>query len=178
MPSRGFTLIELLVSIGILISVFSLGFAGYRDYSRRQEMASISRQLRADLRWAQSLALSGHKPTADYLGAATSVCQSANPLIGYNLQSSANSYRIRAVCNQAGTAQFVIIKNTAVPSYFTLTGGYNGGSPVNPSGYFVFKPLGQGTNLSPQAAERFTTITDTRSGAQETILITSSGEVK
>ena len=42
--------------------LFSIGFGRYRDFSRRQALTAVARQIEGDLRLTQELALSGKKP--------------------------------------------------------------------------------------------------------------------
>ncbi|MFV1917387.1 MAG: Tfp pilus assembly protein FimT/FimU [Patescibacteria group bacterium] len=62
-PVRGFTLIELLIVMATMALLFSFGFANYRGFARRQMVQSAARQIKADIRLAQTQALSGVKPT-------------------------------------------------------------------------------------------------------------------
>ena len=59
----GFTLIEILVSMTIIGFLFSFGYASFRDFSRRQALAGVVKQVQGDLRLAQQKALSGEKPS-------------------------------------------------------------------------------------------------------------------
>ena len=58
----GFTIVELLVVISIMTLLFSIGYGRFRDFSRRQALASVARQIEGDIRLTQELASSGKKP--------------------------------------------------------------------------------------------------------------------
>ncbi len=59
---KGFTLIELLFGISILAILFSVGYANYRDFQKRQTLEAVARTLISDLRSIQESALAGKKP--------------------------------------------------------------------------------------------------------------------
>ena len=59
MIQKGYTLIELLVGISIIAIIFGVGFVSYREFSRRQSLTGVTKQLVGDLRLAQQLALTG-----------------------------------------------------------------------------------------------------------------------
>ena len=46
--SKGYTLIEILVVISIMAILFTVGFAGYRDFSRRQVLLGAVNQIQGD----------------------------------------------------------------------------------------------------------------------------------
>ena len=81
-----YTLIELLVGISIISIVFSVGFASYRDFSRRQALSGVTKALISDLRLIQQKALAGEK-----IGSCTT-------LDGYKINISSASYSLYADC--------------------------------------------------------------------------------
>ncbi len=129
--NNGYTLIELLVGLSIVSIIFSVGFAGYRDFSRRQALTGVSKQLKSDLRLAQQLALTGQKPD----GVA---CDTLN---GYTFNRiNSNEYSLVANCTNGGvTLTSPEYKRVDLGDDITLTATVSS---------FQFKSLGQGTNLS------------------------------
>lgn len=149
--SRGYTLIELLVAISIGIIVFTIGFAGYREFSRRQALTGIVKQIKADLRLAQQLALTGQKPTVG----------SCVRLDGYSFtRTSPTSYQLIANCTNANR----IVKDITISPNTTIT-----------AGTVIFKVLGQGTNLT---APLTFTITNSLTGTSGNIIIGIGGDIK
>ena len=60
----GFTLIEVLISIAILSVIMGVSVNSYRDFQAGQELEQAAQTLRTNLRFAQSQAFGGVKPTA------------------------------------------------------------------------------------------------------------------
>lgn len=132
---RGYTLIELLVGITVISIVFSIGFAGYRQFSRRQALTGVSKNLSADLRLAQQLALTGQKPS----GVTCTV------LNGYAfVVVSSSTYDLRADCTNNANLPF---KTVNLPAGAALTASNT---------RTLFKVLGQGTNLTSNNVLRIT----------------------
>ena len=94
LPTQGFTIVELVVVIGTMAILFSLGYANNREFQRRQQLESVVREFKVDMRLAQQLALTGKKPA----GCAT--------LEGYRIiregmgMGMQNSYEILAHCGK------------------------------------------------------------------------------
>ncbi len=156
MRLKGYTFVEVLVSLTIVGLLFSFGFANFRDYSRRQALAGVARNLKGELRLAQSKASAGEKPAA---------C-SASILSTYSFQIiNSTSYKITADCSGGIN---VDIKTVSFPEGVTM-------SPA--SGTVSFKVLGQGTNI---IAGGSVVITLTQVGTNNTSLVTvaSGGEIK
>lgn len=149
----GFTVIELLVTMVIMGLLFSLGYANYRDFSRRQAVASAGRMVIADLRLAQSKALSGEKPCTGNLST-------------YNFVIGAGSYQIKAVCSGTGSNS-VITKTQPLPSGILISSSL---SPIS------FKVLGQGTNIPTTGAS--ITLSQTGTANIQTITVSEGGEIK
>lgn len=145
-----YTLIELLVGISIISIIFLVGFASFREFSRRQELDGVTKNVYADLRLAQQLALTGDKPEA---------C-STDTLEGYIFSPSSKSYSIIADCN---TLPDVEVKKIDITDPVTLSG-----SNVE------FKVLGQGTNLSSMVTY---TITHDVTGDQQNVYIGIRGNI-
>lgn len=156
--NSGYTLIELLVGLTIISIIFSIGFAGYRDFSRRQAVAGVAKSIQSDLRNAQQLALTGQKPTVDYLNNSVTCTR----LSGYSFSRiSATNYQIRAHCDNLALP--TPIKNVVLSSDLSLS-----------AGSVKFKVLGQGTDLS---APIIFTVTHT-AGTTGTVTVGIGGDVK
>ncbi len=157
----GFTLIEILVSMTIIGFLFSFGYASFRDFSRRQALAGVVKQVQGDLRLAQQKALSGEKPS----GCTTLPVKTLN---GYNFYRSAeNVYIIQADCS--GLAAAVPVKSVTLPSGIKISAP----SP-NP---IKFKALGQGTNIVSGESATITITQDAVSNSQD-VIVTAGGEIK
>lgn len=160
--SRGYTLIEILVGLSIVGLIFGIGFIGSREFSRRQVLLGVARQMRGDLRFAQELALAGKKPA---------VCAAGDALDGfYFVVIPSGSYEVRAVCG----ATVSLEKAVTLPTGITLSGLV---PDLTPSNTLLFKILGQGTNI---AAGGITTITLTQAitGNTHVITVTAGGEIR
>lgn len=60
----GFTLIELIIALSIIGLLSTLGLAYYQDFNRRQIVVQVAKDLKNNLRLAQSKALTGEKDCA------------------------------------------------------------------------------------------------------------------
>jgi prepilin-type N-terminal cleavage/methylation domain-containing protein len=151
LPNRGYTLIEILVGLTIIGLLFTFGYASFREYSRRQALAGAARKVKADLRSAQGLALSGKKP------------ESNCPILdGYRFNISGSSYSIKAVCGGSDKS----IEKDFIPLPNGITSS---------SANILFKILGQGTNITGQI-----TITLTQAGTNppQTVTVDSGGKIE
>lgn len=152
--TKGYTLVELLVAITISIIVFSVGLAGYREFSRRQALIGVIKEAKADLRLAQQLALTGQKPE-------NVVC---TRLSGYTFsRASATSYQLLVNCTNAN----YVLKSVNMPTDTTIS--------ASPTSSVIFKVLGQGTNLT---SSLIFTIANTAAGTSGTITVGIGGDVQ
>ncbi len=156
----GYTLIEILVVLSIIGLLFGFGYANFRDFSRRQALASLSKQIQGDLRLAQQMSFSGQKPAgcgANTLNGIRFGVTTAPPYV----------YIIRAVC---GSEPYPVIKEFDFSGDITPT-------PVTASpNPLIFKVLGQGTNIG--AADWVLTLTQAGTGNVATVTVTTGGEIK
>src|SRR4030042_3903407 len=84
----GFTLIELLVVFSVIAILFTIGFASYQSFNRKQIVVQAAKELKENLRLAQNKASVGEKPTG---------C--TGTLNGWQVAFSGDSsYQIQAVC--------------------------------------------------------------------------------
>lgn len=156
----GFTYIELLISMLIMLLLFGVGFANYRDFQRRQQVESGARMVLADLRLAQESALSGRK-----------VCPAGEVLLNYtfklvNPMVDKDTYHIQEVCSITTTE----IKRADLQ-----------GVIFNPtfSGSIKFLPIGKGTNI-PAGSQVNITLQHSSSSLStvtKTISVLSSGVI-
>jgi prepilin-type N-terminal cleavage/methylation domain-containing protein len=142
-----YTLIELLIGLSIIAITFSVGIAGYREFSRRQAIVGVQKQVNADLRLAQQLALSGQKPDG------------CTKLDGYEFNSILTGYEIKAFCTNSTTTT----KTVNFSNNFTIS-----------AGNVIFKVLGQGTNLSSSLVY---TLTEANSGTSVAVTVGVGGEI-
>ena len=151
MRFKGYTLIELLVGISILAIIFGVGFASYREFARRQSISGILKVIKADLRLAQQLSLTGQKPDGV-------VCTT---LVGYIfMRADSVSYQLIADCTNANH----IIKTVSMPENTTIS-----------AGSVTFKVLGQGTDLTAPLTFSIVNSTAQTSG---TVTIGIGGDVQ
>jgi len=157
MNEKGYTLLEILVALTIVGIIFSIGYVGFRSFSQRQEMQSVVRNIRGDLRLAQGQALAGKKPSG-------ANCDSPATLSGFNFRvDSLTTYSINAVCSGG----LIPTKSVSMPSGITITPG-----AVNP---IVFKIIGNGTNITGQVVIN---ITQTGTTNTASITVTEGGEIQ
>lgn len=148
---NGYTLIELLVGITIISIVFSVGFASFREFSRRQALSGVSKSIKTDLRLAQQLASTGQKPA---IGTCTQ-------LVGYTITFFTDNYSLDANCTNANRN----IKTIDLPTGITETDNLS----------VQYKVLGQGTNLTTDLT---VTLTHIATGKTSTIIIGKGGKVE
>lgn len=148
----GYTLIEILVVVSIMSILFTVGYANYRDFARKQALTASARQLKSNVSLAREKATTGEKPES---GCAV--------LLGYNIKFSGTNYTLEAVCSDAT----ITVKTINLPS--NVTSSTPGTNPI------FFKILSKGTNLSTDAT---ITLTQSESGKTESIVVTPEGEVK
>lgn len=152
--SSAYTLIEILVALTIVGLLFNFGYVSFRDFSRRQVVAGVSKQIQGDLRLAQSNALSEQKP----LG-----CNTTLNSYSFSVES-ASRYTIKADCG----ASEIIVKDVNLPTDVLVSTP----SP-NP---LQFKVLGQGTDLGVN--DWVLTLTQTGTENVGNVTVTSGGEIK
>ena len=157
--TSGYTLIEILIGLTIISLLFSFGYASFRDFSRRQALSGVVKQIQGDLRLSQSSASAGQKPDDLF-------CNGSNTLRTYNFKVYSDSeYKIEVGC----TGGTVVSKEVTLPSEVTISTP----SP-NP---IQFKVLGQGTNIAA-GSSAVITLTQKGTDSQATVTITAGGEIK
>lgn len=159
----GFTLIESLIVISILGILLSIGIAAYNVFNRNQILFQTAKNLKGDLRLAQSKALSAEKDCdINVCGGTTAGCGNDNDssektLDGWFVLFSNNSYTIYGSCQgvQFGQKTFDLPNNVSISSPNTIK----------------FQVLTKGVDPA-------TTITINAFDKSQTVTITSTGEFK
>jgi type IV fimbrial biogenesis protein FimT len=118
-PNFGFTLIELLIIVSIMGLLMTIGVAYYQNFNRRQIVIQAAKELKNNLRLAQSKALAGVKPE-----------ECTGVLEGYRVDLEAGEYSLNAVC-----------PNDVVIQTYSLVG-----VSAAPEGQIFFKVLAQGVS--------------------------------
>ncbi len=151
----GFTLVEVLVVISTMTILFGLGFANYRDFSRRQELEGVARMVEGDLRLAQQLAITGR------------VELTCDSLQGFVFQRgvSENRYFIEDQCALGGGN---IIKTVVLPTGITIP-GFGGGNRI------LFRVLGRGVDRN---GDTTIFLNQAGSGNSVSITVTEVGEIR
>lgn len=157
MRNRGYTLIELLIVLFIMAVLLGTAVMSYRDFNRRQVVTSSARQIRADLRLAQSEALAGRKPAA---------CDSpTRTLNSYSFRrTSNNSYAIEATCGNPDQ------------TFPVRTANLGGGVTIDNFNTIFFKTIGDGTFL-PTGSSVLITVHATGTSYTETVTVRASGDI-
>ncbi|MFC1710232.1 Tfp pilus assembly protein FimT/FimU [Patescibacteria group bacterium] len=152
--TSAFSLIEILVVVSILAVLVTVGYGRFRDFSRRQALAAVVRQIEGDIRTTQELAIAGKKPES----------VACTTLEAYKFEvSSSSAYSIYAVCAPEG--DIVYKDNIEVSSNYTL-----GTAPSSIS----FLTVGRGND----AGVGYTvTVNQTATGDSNTLTVTRGGDV-
>ena len=155
----GYTLIEVLVGLAIISLLFTVGYAGYRDFAKRQVLNNAYEELKINLTFARQQALAGEKTSGSY------TCQ--GNFQGYRLNftfvsQSGPSYSLAIRC----TTYSPSIRTVPLPSGITF-------SSSGPAGV-TFNAIAQGTDLT---SDLVLTLSQTTGGSRP-ITITKQGTIK
>jgi prepilin-type N-terminal cleavage/methylation domain-containing protein len=159
--AKGFTLIELLIVISIAGILFSLGMAQYTAFNRRQILEQALKELKGNLRDAQSMALAGKK------GDDTDKCLGTLKGVMLDFSTSNSSYEIKAVCTQLGADNDLLIKSVSLPSGVTRETSEE---------TILFKALTGAVEFLSLGSE--STITLSGFGNSFSVVVKSSGEIR
>lgn len=158
----GYTLIEILVGLTVIGLLFSLGFASFRDFSRRQQLSGIAKKIQGDIRLTQGNAITGQKPE-------DANCNPPNTLDSYSFNILTNDeYAVEANCVGAVSTS-VTVKDVILTSDITMS--------IPSPNPLKFKILGQGTNVSTGSNWNLT-LTQTGTSNTATVIVTSGGEIR
>lgn len=149
----GFTLIELLVVTSIITLLFTVGIAAYQNFNRGQIVVQAAKELKENLRLAQSKASSGEKPNG---------CTGTLNGWQISIPNNSNSYELQAVCSNGTFTSRTIL----------LAGDLE--KIAGPS-YVLFKVLAQGVEFPGE--ERTITITGFGDKIAK-VTVTPTGEIK
>jgi prepilin-type N-terminal cleavage/methylation domain-containing protein len=150
-----YSLIEILVALTIIGILFGAGFVIFRDFSRRQALVSVARQIRGDLKLAQEYALSGKKPEEG----------GCILLDGYRVKFSSTSYSIYSICS-GGEQEVEGKKNIGLPTGISMTYSQNS---------VTFRVLGKGADLSGVLV---ITLTQAATGKTNEIKVSPTGKIE
>jgi prepilin-type N-terminal cleavage/methylation domain-containing protein len=127
---KGFTLIEMIVTVAISLVVTGFIIVNYNSYNDVQTLKQAALTLKNNLRFAQSKAATGEKPSpcSELLGYTVAF---------YNILNDLSYYTIRAECNPGGAQGATISINFP-----------NGVTFSSPPSSFRFNVLSLGTTLN------------------------------
>ena len=183
---RGFTLIELLVVVVTMALLFSVGYANYRSFQKRQRVGAVTREIKAQLRLLQEKSIAGVKPTTD-----PAVCST---LDGWGFSAAPGSvgpcspflngcYLIAVRCdNTVGNDRWILSSKQIIkaPPGITIFIPLGGGGVDTTNGQILpifFDVLGRGVRFRAGGNSITITITDVATVYQETIVVTKGGEI-
>ena len=133
MLKRGFTLIELLIVVTVMTTLFSVGYANYRGYTRKQQFLGALRTLEGDIRLTQTMASSGSKASCVILKG-----------YRFKIDTGMKSYFVIPVCEgadgigvEAAAVKEVVLSDAV--ALMTVNGSVEDG--------ILFFVLGRGTDL-------------------------------
>ncbi len=150
--SFGFTFIELLVVIVIMATVFAIGLANYRGFTRQKQLENAARQVEGDLRFALSAANAGEGASA---------CGSGFAIDRYQVVFSSDSYDINYVCKQNTNETNISVKSDIGFENISFS-----------SATVIFYTVGRG------ASSTTVTITQDSTGNSYHVIIGAGGEIK
>lgn len=161
--NSGFTLIELLFAISIMAIIFSISYADLRGFQQRQHLDNAVKQIKADLRLAQEMALAGRKPTEP----AGNPCTAADSvLVGYQFHRiSDEQYEIGAICTEDDTVLVRVKGPETLPKNVNLLG-------FGPPHTILFNALGKGTDKDPSVCLRLQLEAN-----EKYIIVTKTGDI-
>ena len=152
--SIGFTIIELMVSVGVLMLLTGGLLASYNNYTQGQQLKQAALTLKANLRLAQSRALSGLKPSSG-----------CSELVGYAVSFTFSTYSVQAQCTNGVTQTLVgATTDVSLPSTISL---------VAPPSSVVFGILTRGL----MSANSAVTLKLTGFGKNYQLVISPNGDI-
>lgn len=148
----GFSLIEILIVVGIMLTLTGFIIASYSSFTSTQKLKQAVKTLRSDLRFVQTRAASGLKPSG--------VCEN---LVSYQVSFTSSSYSYQPVCTISGDPT-----PTNPVTTITLPDQVSFSLPIPP--ILTFKVL-------TGVANRDATITLSNGGTSRVLVISKSGDI-
>lgn len=87
--TAGFTLLELLIVISVTMALFGIAVASFNTYNKKERVRQAALNLKSDLRFAQTRAISAEKPDS-----------SCTTFIGMRITFTSSGYTIRHQCSE------------------------------------------------------------------------------
>jgi prepilin-type N-terminal cleavage/methylation domain-containing protein len=106
--THGFTLIEILVSVTLLLVLSGLMIANYNGFNDAQVVKQAASSMRSNMQAARTRAASGVKPTP------------CDQLVGYQVDFTASTYKVSALCVVSGSEQLVGDTTYTLPTGVTF----------------------------------------------------------
>ncbi len=175
---RGFTLIEVMIGLLIISTLFIGGYTAYREFQRRQIVASAAAELKVNLNLARQRALSGEKTTD-----CTTSMDGYDFTLGTNFSSTsvntATNYSYRPSCGlNSGLTYSNSTTTINLPSGVTISSlGTNSSGGAVPTLPVKFKTIANGTNMCATCYMTFT-ITQTVTNTSKTVIVRASGAIE
>lgn len=176
--SLGYSLIELLITITIASLILSISVAGYNNFQKSRQVKEVTLTLQSDLRFAQSQAFGGVKPTGvcngitqslyGWVFTATNADLTTNKAGGYSIAPRCIDVTVSPVQITDGPSA----KTVSFPSGVTMT--------WNPGYCVVFLSVNRGTvdciySQVPVIRETVTTLTLSNGDASSDKKVTVKG---
>lgn len=151
-PYFGFTLIELLIIVSIMGLLMTVGLAYYQNFNRRQIVVQAARDLKNNLRLAQSKALAGEK-----------IEGCSGTFGGYRVDFYSDEYVVSAICNG----------NLVEYKRYPLQGTEWADGPS----YLIFKPLAGGVYNPEETGPAQIILSGSGTHYSSEVAVSESGEI-
>lgn len=153
---RGYTVIEILIVVIIMFILFGVGTAGYRGFQRRKELDGAANKIKADLRLAQEMAMSG-------IG--KDKCALGETMVAVVFSVSSPAYTINTGCSDGTNTNIYPVSTYDLSTYYpNIT--------VGSTGDVIFNILGRGVENDETVTVNHSQITDKRD-----VNVTTGGEI-
>ncbi|OGM73888.1 hypothetical protein A2382_03035 [Candidatus Woesebacteria bacterium RIFOXYB1_FULL_38_16] len=127
---KGYTIIEMLIVIVIIGAILGASYISFQDFSKKQKIIRVSRQIESDLRYAQEQALAGTKPQGFD-------CNPPDTYTGVAIYFNSFSTLVAVNCS---SGDYMQLRTYSLPDNIKII-------PPTPS-EITFLPLGKGTSLA------------------------------
>jgi len=157
---RGFTFIELIVVIGIILVITGVVVVNYNSYNDRQRVVQSIANLKSDLRFAQTQAQGGKRPTSN----------PCDDFVGYSVTLNTGSYTISPSCLDTVDGNPYTYTESLTRSFMP---GVSMTVPSSIPYQFLYYPLTRGTSLT----DILTVTLENISGYEKSVTVSTSGIV-